>query len=151
MEESLFSWLHISDLHFGQPHRDPLKLIRDQLLRAAQEHDLYGIPPPDAIFVTGDVTYSGASEDYAQATTWLKLMGMPWRLGPDSIFVVPGNHDIQRDVVEPDGPLSSILTALRETVAGNTWNLFANNDTRVNLMSRLANYLTFSASFAHSS
>ena len=57
---------------------------------------------PDVIFFTGDLAFSGKTEEYDLAATWLDKVlctcGLSGRR--DSIFIVPGNHDVNRGLVE---------------------------------------------------
>ena len=63
------TWLHVSDLHFGHGdahYRFDQQGVMGAILRDAEERaKLLG--PPDLIFVTGDIAFSGQKEQYAQA------------------------------------------------------------------------------------
>lgn len=67
---------HLSDLHFGRIDGRAL----DSLAAAVDRLD------PAAVVVTGDITQSGRSSEFAEAAAFLKSLG---RL----IVAVPGNHD----------------------------------------------------------
>src|SRR5262245_12790591 len=92
--ENLFTWLHLSDLHFrgpwavGDAHR-----IRAQVQQELAER---GDPKPDALFVTGDLAWTGHPEEYADAAIWLRDTAFALDLEPSRVFVVPGNHDVDR-------------------------------------------------------
>lgn len=68
---------HVSDLHFGREDGDALDWFA-QL--AADER-------PDAIVMTGDLTYRARREEFAAATVWLQRLGAP-------VTIEPGNHDL---------------------------------------------------------
>jgi len=55
----------------------------------------------DLVCLTGDVADWGHPNEYAKATVRLKKILETVGVGPDKLFVVPGNHDIQR-TVHPD-------------------------------------------------
>lgn len=68
---------HISDLHFGAEDPDALAAFA---LRVRAD-------PPDAIIVTGDLTYRARSREFDAARDWLAALGVP-------VSIAPGNHDL---------------------------------------------------------
>ncbi len=55
---------------------------------------------PDLVFVTGDIAYSGKRSEYDQAERYLDRLATAMDREPrTSWFVVPGNHDVDRDSV----------------------------------------------------
>src|SRR5262245_51844881 len=99
--EVLFTWLHLSDIHFGQ---GPISRRWDQqlVLRALQEDLLRleerQIPNPDAVFITGDIAFSGSKSEYEGAARWIEELIAEIKVSPLEVLTVPGNHDVQRDV-----------------------------------------------------
>jgi len=101
------TWLHISDIHLH-----PITEWRDSIARGgllsylAQTFDRNDSLRPDLIFCTGDIAYgeissSPLSDQYEQAKTFLdELLAVCGRsnipLAKDHLFVVPGNHDVNR-------------------------------------------------------
>ena len=72
--------LHLSDLHFGKPHRPA---VSDALLRLA--HEL----APAVVVVSGDLTQRAKATEYRAAAEFLS------QLPPTvPLVVVPGNHDV---------------------------------------------------------
>jgi hypothetical protein len=95
----LFTWAHLSDLHFGAggagtgfDRRLVLRVLREDLAGATGR----GCPRLDAIFVTGDVAWSGAEAEYREAAAWLGETAEKVGVGRDQVYVVPGNHDVDR-------------------------------------------------------
>ena len=96
--------LHLSDLQFGRHHRypkdkDPYQTLYSKLSedldRLAEEHGLR----PNALVVTGDIAESSMPDEYQEARDFLdKLRGKLNNLAKDRIVLVPGNHDINRDL-----------------------------------------------------
>jgi 3',5'-cyclic AMP phosphodiesterase CpdA len=91
------TWLHISDFHIrgGDPYD------RDVVLRALVKsvkffHERGHVP--DVIFATGDVAYAGKAEEYTLATTFFDALLKAAGLDRRSLFVLPGNHDVDRDL-----------------------------------------------------
>ncbi|HVG60856.1 MAG TPA: metallophosphoesterase [Hyalangium sp.] len=54
--------------------------------------------PFDLVCFTGDVVYAGKATEYAFAHALVAQLLEPLRLPMERLFVVPGNHDIDRDV-----------------------------------------------------
>lgn len=96
-------WLHISDLHFLDRHawRDsqPLKKLiddLDDLLKSGLRVDL--------VLCTGDIGFGETkaeplAEQYAVAKDFFDKVLEICKLGNDRLFLVPGNHDIDRSKV----------------------------------------------------
>ena len=114
----LFSWLHLSDIHFGHgsaTEREHRGLVLDQLLRDLRKAEDWGAPPPDAVLVTGDIGFSGDAlgrQEYPQASSWLRQLAGHLGLKPHDIYLVPGNHDVPRARQE-DSRTLELLHALR--------------------------------------
>jgi 3',5'-cyclic AMP phosphodiesterase CpdA len=79
----------ISDLHLGQSLETPSGVL-DPLVRLerAIEHLGRVDPRPDVVLATGDLSNTGAPEDYAALKERLDGFGKPY-------FVIPGNHDLR--------------------------------------------------------
>lgn len=107
------TWLHLSDLHICRPHtawdaeRVTETLVRD-LKRLQHKHGLR----PDLIFFTGDAafgkigsepekTVAGQLEHFASFITAVRQAFEP-EIPLIDTFLVPGNHDVNRDFVGDD-------------------------------------------------
>ena len=96
------TWLHLSDWH--QKGKDfDRKLVRDKLIKDIENRKniSQNLAKINFIVFSGDVAFSGLPEEYQAAKKELfdpilKACG----LGPDKLFIVPGNHDIDRDKFE---------------------------------------------------
>lgn len=145
--EPIFTWIHLSDLHLGQDQgahgwdqRRVLRALRDDLAAQARKHRVH------ALFVTGDLAWSGQPEQYAEARAWLLEAAGAFGLGLDSVFAVPGNRDVDR-AVERDPEIARLMRGLRagveviDTVLGRAAE-------RERLAARLAAYLDFAAELA---
>jgi tetratricopeptide (TPR) repeat protein len=85
-----------------------LQALRDDLVENAEQR-------PDALMVTGDVSLRGTREDFIAARRWLVETARALGLGPERIFVVPGNHDVERDAsARNEGLELRLLADLRE-------------------------------------
>jgi predicted phosphodiesterase len=92
-------FLHISDLHAKGPQEEEAwrrrRVLGDAWLRnletlVNEEGHI------DFVFFTGDAAQSGKPEEYAEVTDFLGSLLEELDLKPDRLFVVPGNHDVDR-------------------------------------------------------
>ncbi|HEY8602732.1 metallophosphoesterase [Tsuneonella suprasediminis] len=97
------TFIHLSDIHFGQEKNGGLVKINDDakeclLDDAATEIAKLG-GNASGIIVTGDIAYSAKRDEYAKAGEWLDRLAA--RVGCDRLDVqmVPGNHDIDRAAI----------------------------------------------------
>jgi len=91
--------LHLSDLHFSLEHgEDQRRLITAMLSDVESLHQDVAI---DLVFFTGDLAHSGKPDEFTQAAEAF-LDPLRTRLGLDqtNIFLVPGNHDVDRDRID---------------------------------------------------
>ncbi len=93
------SWVHISDLHFGQAKygKDQLQeeIVIDRLIEDLKEcREVFNDLIP-YVFITGDVAFSAQSHEYKKATKFISQLE---KIGLDKnkIYIVPGNHDVDR-------------------------------------------------------
>lgn len=91
------TWLHIGDFHVkdGDPYD------RDTVLKALVEAVRYQKEKLgrhlDFIFVTGDEANSGTDSQYERVTKFLTDLEDAAGVGRDRVFVLPGNHDVDRN------------------------------------------------------
>jgi predicted phosphodiesterase len=106
------TWLHLSDLHFRADERsawDADIVLRELLkdVRARLEEGLR----PDLILVSGDIAYSGQPAEYELARAFFDDLLAAVDLPPERLFLVPGNHDVDRDLVSfPAEATAGMLT-----------------------------------------
>ena len=94
----LIRWIHLSDFHFGTDEYGEGELS-ESIIEHIRDRD-GGLP--DLVFMTGDIAYSGQSKEYDQFDQQV-LRPLIDLLGPNAserIFIVPGNHDLDRKVHE---------------------------------------------------
>ncbi|WP_310531239.1 metallophosphoesterase [Novosphingobium sp.] len=99
--------LHLSDIHFNAPQCLDPDHDRDRPYRTRLERDLVkrvtAIGPIDAIMVGGDIAFKGDPREYDVARQWLLELAKKCQCDSGSIWVVPGNHDVDRRSCE-DAP-----------------------------------------------
>lgn len=100
------TWLHLSDLHLCEPHNGPdrfrvLTGLLDDLKTLRDKERL----EPDLLFVTGDLTYGNLGNgqrslpsQYEEVERFLLQVRKTFSIPRAHVFLVPGNHDVNRDV-----------------------------------------------------
>jgi len=108
--------LHLSDIHFrhgvsGETF-DLDQDLRNELELDAQRlsQEVLGV---DGIIISGDIAFAGRAEEYDLAFEWLqKLCGLVSCL-PENVWMVPGNHDVDRTVISGSKILQDLHRTLR--------------------------------------
>ncbi len=96
--EAPIRFLHVSDLHLrpARVARYEQDRVLDGLVRLL-ERDRAEFPL-DLVFVTGDLAWSGAAAEYELVIAFLRRLLEVTGVPPERLFVVPGNHDVDRSV-----------------------------------------------------
>ncbi len=93
--DSAVTWLHISDLHLSDRGAYDQEVILRALVESVKRFKGEG-RVADLIVVTGDIARSGKAEEYRQATLFFDDLLANAGLDKRRLFVVPGNHDVDR-------------------------------------------------------
>lgn len=134
--------LHLSDLHVQHKtdwDASPLRVLLVQTVARLREQG----QGPDLVVITGDVANTGDAKEYKLAETWLKDQLLPGAgLGPQDLFIVPGNHDVDR------GACASVMVraleeSLRQGPQDQLAKALSDPDTRKQLNARYKHYLAF--------
>jgi predicted phosphodiesterase len=106
------TWLHISDIHFQTKTEWRDSTIRSSLLAHLKSNfETNPTLRPDLIFCTGDIAFgesasASISSQYDQAKVFfdelLKVCGGITSLPKTRLFLVPGNHDVNRSSINND-------------------------------------------------
>lgn len=109
---------HLSDIHFSHYHDDG-RYDLDSDLRDQVERDLVRMKERlgefSGVLVTGDVAFSGQRDEYAKATEWLARVCEILELEPHQVWVVPGNHDVDRQIFRTTELLPMLHDRLRNS------------------------------------
>lgn len=93
------TWLHISDAHLRPQENYSANVVIQKLLKdirkCIQEYDL----KLDFIAFTGDAAFSGKSKEYDMVRTFLDNLLAATGLSRERLFIVPGNHDVDRELI----------------------------------------------------
>lgn len=120
--------LHISDIHFRAPEclspdTDPDFAIRTRMMRdLAQQVGVLG--NVGAILIGGDVAYKAAPDEYSKAWAWIQQLAEISGCPKSRIFVVPGNHDVDRGMIRNGVPIQNVQHAIASApLASREWRL----------------------------
>ena len=120
----MITFVHLSDIHFS-PRDDLSQFDLDQHIRRALLEDLERKPADgasyDGLLITGDIAYGGKLEEYKTAQRFLDEVFNRTGASVTSTYMVPGNHDVDRDYVEPEFPLWDSHVRLRQTADPVVW------------------------------
>ena len=146
--------VHLSDIHFGQLAASEARHIhtdvRDELL-----NDLDRLRkdsgPANALAVTGDIAFSGAENEYREATKWLDDACSAAGCSKDQVYTVPGNHDIDRSRV---GYVAEVLhdrvrRAPEDMLDSELGKLLSDTASEPQLLDKLAAYREFAAGWGN--
>jgi len=89
-------WLHLSDFHVGTAEYDQRQLFQ-QILDQVRERIDAGVGP-DMVFISGDIANEGLAQQYKEFTdNFLIPLAELLNDLPANIFLIPGNHDVDRN------------------------------------------------------
>lgn len=111
--------LQIADIHFRYPDcasdMDPERPYRTALI-----NDMRGrvarFGPVDAILIVGDIAFQGRDEEYKAALEWLTLLTQVAGCTLNDVFVVPGNHDVDRSRIRSERAIQNAHAAVKTAV-----------------------------------
>ena len=108
-------FLHLSDIHFSKRSSttyDPdLDLRRELVADAIRVKEKVGFC--SGVLVSGDVAFGGKPDEYKTAVGWLREICKKLDCPEEAVWVVPGNHDVDRDVVKKSGIIQDKHEKLR--------------------------------------
>lgn len=157
-EDNSLLLLHLSDIHFREPYCLNLETDQDNIIRTSLLNDIRDmvikLGKVDVILVSGDIAYKGHAVEYKVAADWLSEVTSVAGCSQTDIYVVPGNHDVNRILAG-----SRSVKAIRDLILNSPTTGAARNkelhDTLVDtvdssaltLISPMEEYNLFAASF----
>ncbi len=98
----IINFIHLSDIHFRKEVSGTVFDV-DQDIRAELRNDakkqLAELGEFSGVLITGDIAYAGKAEEYKKALNWLQEFCDAVGCSLEDVRVVPGNHDVDRDVI----------------------------------------------------
>lgn len=110
-------FVHLSDIHFNKkaatfgfdPDRELRRLVQRDI---AEQTRVLG--PANAVLVTGDIAYAGKREEFEDAARWLDEVCDAAGCGREAVLMCPGNHDVDRAVIERNQLIQDGHEAIRK-------------------------------------
>src|SRR5437867_3505097 len=93
----VINWLHISDVHECDREGYHRVAMYDEIVAEVKRHPTQ----PDFVFFTGDLAFSGTESEYDSLGKRLFEPLKDALPNNPPIFIVPGNHDVDRAAVVP--------------------------------------------------
>lgn len=108
--------LHISDIHFREPDcvnpdLDPDRPYRTIMIRDARAR-AERLGPVGAILIGGDIAFKGHPQEYEAAKAWISELAEACRCPLERVFVIPGNHDVDRGVITRSAAVRNAQAAI---------------------------------------
>ena len=146
MDETPIRILHLSDFHFQAKSAWDSDPVLRGLAEIVGKIGRDGLTA-DYVAITGDIAYSGVGDEYHHARRWIEdclLPNLPKGFLRDRILLVPGNHDVQRAIVEGDADLQKDQACLIEQAdQRRIARILDDSDRRERFLKRHEEYLRF--------
>jgi UDP-2,3-diacylglucosamine pyrophosphatase LpxH len=113
--QKLISWLHISDVHFRTSETYNANIVAKALLLDIKERIAEDGLRPDFIAFTGDTAFSGRSTEYELAKQFFFDLLTATDVSAERLFLVPGNHDVDRSLISKGAQAIGDSLADRDT------------------------------------
>ena len=148
--------LHLSDIHFKAPEcltpeLDPNRPIRSYMVRDIQQQ-VAELGPVAAVLISGDIAFKGAEDEYKTATTWISELCAAAGCPQERVFVVPGNHDVNRETIRNRPTIrnaqAAIAAALDHQREGVLRDQILDRDSAQALLAPIAEYNDFAAKYS---
>lgn len=134
------TWLHLSDLHFKESDAYNMNVVLEAFLQDVPQLLAEDGLHPDFLVVTGDIAFSGKAEQYELAWRFLDDLRVQLNeLPKERLFMVPGNHDVNRGAITAAS--SAIIAGLRSSDEVNK--LLADREGLTILLKKFDNYAAF--------
>ena len=101
---SVIKWIHFSDLHFNKTNINT-RLLRDSIRSFLTENQI----ECDYAFFSGDLRNAPDHCFQKDSVKYLKELCEAVNVSPDHFFMVPGNHDVDREIEKRDQAVKRIL------------------------------------------
>ncbi len=151
MAEQGLTFIHLSDIHFHKNSGDNYDLdydLRNEIIEDIKR-EVNALGSVSGILISGDIAFSGKQVEYKSAERFLFELCQLLQIPKTSIYCVPGNHDVDQDVIKESHSLeraqSGIETSkkLDSEIAG----YMRDPNSKTMMYSHIHEYNNFSAKF----
>ena len=94
----MIRYLHLSDLHLtSKENKGPVEAFNQDVVTLSMvEMIRESVSDIDFVIITGDIARMGRPDEYAVCEVFCAKLLDAVNLGPYRLFLVPGNHDVDR-------------------------------------------------------
>lgn len=132
-------WLHLSDIHMQTHDEFDRDVVVESLITDIRNRCKEGLQPEFIVF-SGDVAYHGRDDEYQFAVEhFFEPLLKATNLSQQDLFLVPGNHDVDWEIIELLSPELAKYLDNREKVN----NLLGSEKRREIIFQSMANYRKF--------
>ncbi len=132
-------WLHLSDVHMQKDDEFNRGVVIDSLIEDIRNRCQEGLQPEFIVF-SGDVAYHGRDDEYQFAAEhFFEPLLKATNLSQKELFLVPGNHDVDWEIIELLSPDLANFLDDREKVN----KLLGSEKRRDIIFQSMANYRKF--------
>jgi predicted phosphodiesterase len=85
--------------------------IRTRMMRDLSEQ-VQKLGEVGAILIGGDIAYKAAPDEYETARAWIQQLSQISGCPKERVFVVPGNHDVDRVMIKGSVPIQNVQHAI---------------------------------------
>lgn len=138
---SQVTWVHISDLHWQETQAYDANVVTGALLQDLADRTKLApeLAQIDFVFITGDLAFASRSAEYQLARRFLSELLQTTHVRKNRLFIVPGNHDVDRKVISTE--VRSVVRRVKDQQT--IGSLFNNRANRIAVMRRFHNYRRF--------
>lgn len=112
------TFLHLSDIHFHK-QSDSIycldKALRHEMILDAKDVIGQESLKPYGIILCGDIAFSGQSKEYDIADSFINDLVHNLNIEMGHVFCVPGNHDVDQNIVKKSVPVYAVQKLLEES------------------------------------
>jgi predicted MPP superfamily phosphohydrolase len=147
-----YRFVHLSDIHFGQKQGGKIVVhedVRRELINDCERFSQELGERADGILISGDTAFSGKSIEYESAGEWLDRVAKAIGCKSTSVFVVPGNHDVDLDEIDDLTQMAQDLIRTKKPTEAQEYldRLSRRNDRPNPLLEKLRAYVEFAEQY----
>ncbi len=115
VSENQLVFIHLSDIHFHRERNSMFDIdsgLRNELVLDVNEiaRELGHV---NGVLISGDIAFSGKISEYDDASTWIARLCDQAGCPAENVWVVPGNHDVDRATIQASAIIQNIHSDLR--------------------------------------
>jgi len=135
--------LHLSDTHRTAEEQVSNAELLQYLTRDIRGYTAQGIPTPNIVLISGDITQRAEVAEYTEAEELITGLLAELKLSKDHLILVPGNHDVHWPNAEKTMKVGAGTTTFQKEVAFKAGPLTLHFEDEAAFQERLENFRNF--------